>query len=56
MNAKNALIVLVAVFLGFWMFTDPSGLAEVSRTAGLAVWDGLGSVFGALISFIAELF
>ena len=25
MNAKKALLVLVVVFLGFWMFTDPQG-------------------------------
>ena len=28
MSAKKALLAVVVVFLGFWMFTDPGGLAE----------------------------
>ncbi len=30
MNAKKAILALVVVFLGFWMFTDPNGLADAA--------------------------
>ena len=33
MNAKKALLVLALVFLGFWMFRDPQGLADSSGQA-----------------------
>jgi hypothetical protein len=55
MNAKKALLVLAVVFLGFWMFRDPSGLAASSSQAGGAVWDGATQLFEATIRFINEL-
>ena len=36
MNAKKLVLVVVIVFLGFWMFTDPNGLAEAARSGGAA--------------------
>ena len=33
MNAKKAILALVVVFLGFWMFTDPKGLADAAQGA-----------------------
>ena len=55
MNAKKALLVLALVFLGFWMFRDPQGLADSSGTAAGAVWDGTTQLFDATIRFINEL-
>ncbi|MDP3893371.1 hypothetical protein [Nocardioides sp.] len=56
MGAKKGVLALVVVFVGFWMFTDPNGLAETARTAGSAGWDGTREVFSALIRFLNELF
>jgi hypothetical protein len=55
MNAKKALLVLALVFLGFWMFRDPSGLADSSGQAAGVVWDGTTQLFDATIRFLNEL-
>ena len=55
MNAKKALLVLALVFLGFWMFRDPQGLADSSGEAAGAVWDGTTQLFEATIRFLDEL-
>ena len=34
MNAKKVVAVVVIVFLGFWMFTDPDGLAQNAKDGG----------------------
>ncbi|GAA1997980.1 MULTISPECIES: hypothetical protein [Nocardioides] len=52
---KKVVIALVVVFLGFWMFTDPRGLADAAGGAGgqIAAWTG--DFFSALIRFVGEL-
>ncbi|UMG92998.1 hypothetical protein [Nocardioides sp. TF02-7] len=45
MDAKKLIAVVVVVFLGFWMLTDPSGLAENAKSAG---GEGWGAHRGAL--------
>lgn len=55
MNAKTALLALLVVFLGFWMFTDPSGLANAAKDGGASVWAMLVQVFGAVINFFNAL-
>ena len=52
---KKGLVLLVVVFLGFYMFNDPNGLAQNTKDAGAAVWSGLLNVFGGLIDFINAL-
>ncbi|MCY7394537.1 MAG: hypothetical protein LH468_00055 [Nocardioides sp.] len=52
---SKVVVVLVVVFLGFWMFTDPSGMADVAQSSGSAVWGGTTRLFGALIDFIGAL-
>jgi catechol 2,3-dioxygenase-like lactoylglutathione lyase family enzyme len=49
---KKGMVVLVVVFVGFYMFTDPSGLAQTTKDGGGALWEALSSLFGALIDFI----
>jgi len=49
---KKGMLVLVVVFIGFYMFTDPSGLAQTTKDGVGALWKALTSLFGALISFI----
>lgn len=55
MDAKKLVLVAVVVFLGFWMFTDPSGLAEVAKDGGSSGWALLTDGFRGLIRFIGEL-
>ena len=49
---RKGLVLLVIVFIGFYMFNDPNGLAENTKEAGAAAWDGLVNVFNAAIDFI----
>ena len=56
MSAKKALLALVVVFLGFWMFTDPGGLAGAAKAAGGQTWELAQDLFQALIRFFGKLF
>jgi hypothetical protein len=55
MDAKKLIGLVVVVFLGFWMFTDPSGLADTAKSAGAGGWDLTTQLFSQLIDFIGEL-
>ena len=55
MNAKKVVAVVVIVFLGFWMFTDPGGLARNAKDGGGWAWDLTTDVFTAVIDFIKQL-
>ncbi len=55
MNAKKAILALLVVFLGFWMFTDPDGLAEAAESTASTLWDLLVDLFEAVIAFFGEL-
>jgi hypothetical protein len=52
---KKIVIIVVIVFLGFWMFTDPSGLADNTKAAGGAVWSMATDLFTGVIDFIQQL-
>jgi hypothetical protein len=51
---KGVLAVLV-VFFGFWMFTDPHGLAGFTQSTGDAVWGWGQQLFTSLIEFLGDL-
>lgn len=53
--SKKLVIAVVVVFLGFWMFTDPRGLATTSESAASTVWAGAEQLFGAVIDFVTEV-
>ncbi|WP_168929366.1 hypothetical protein [Nocardioides sp. GY 10113] len=55
MDAKKLIAVVVIVFVGFWMFTDPNGLAEMTKTGAVAAWDLIQQLFTGLIDFINAL-
>ena len=55
MNAKKAMLAVVVVFLGFWMFTDPSGLADAARSAASQTWNLAEQLFSAIIRFFGAL-
>jgi hypothetical protein len=55
MNAKKALLALAIVFLGFWLFQDPSGLADAAKGGGSSAWAMLVQLFNAVINFFDAL-
>jgi hypothetical protein len=55
MKPKKLLILAVVVFVGFWMFTDPSGLAAMAKTGGSNGWELLTQLFTAVIDFLQQL-
>jgi hypothetical protein len=55
MNAKKAVLILVVVFLGFWMFTDPNGLANAARAGAGQTWNLATQLFRAVIDFVGAL-
>jgi len=52
---KKLLIAVLVVFFGFWLFTDPNGLAASSKTAGGSAWSATESMFEAVINFLRAL-
>jgi hypothetical protein len=55
MSAKKALLAVVVVFLGFWMFTDPGGLASAAKASGSQTWELAEDLFRAVIRFFGAL-
>jgi hypothetical protein len=52
---KKPMIVVVALFLGFYLMQDPAGLAAFAKDAGVALWNMLTTLFEALIDFFNAL-
>ncbi len=55
MNVKKLCVALVVVFVGFWLFTDPNGLADAAGTGAQTGWDLLTKLFDAIINFLDAL-
>ena len=52
---KKLLLALVVLFLGFWMFTDPHGLARATSSSAGQTWDLGQQLFTSLITFLRDL-
>jgi hypothetical protein len=52
---KKLVLVLVVLFLGFWMFTDPHGLAHATKDSAGQTWDLSTQLFTAVIKFLHAL-
>lgn len=52
---RKGLVLLVVLFIGFYLFTDPHGLATVARDGGGKVWEALTKLFGSVITFLNAL-
>lgn len=52
MALKKVVPLLLVVFIGYYMFTDPNGLAELAKDGGTSLWDGLTQLFAAVIDFL----
>ena len=55
MDAKKVLLLLAVVFVGFWMFSDPSGLADAAKDTASTAWSLLVQVLDALLGFVNAL-
>jgi len=53
---KKGVVLLVVLFIGFYMFTDPHGLAVFAKEGSAKGWDLLTNLFKALINFFNALF
>ena len=53
---KKGIGLVVVVFVGWFLFTDPGGLAEHSKQIGTWVWDMLVQLFQALTRFLTAIF
>ena len=53
---KKGLGLVVVVFIVWFLFTDPAGLAALSKQIGAWVWDMLVQFFQALTSFLTTIF
>lgn len=53
---KLVIIGVVVLFLGFYMFSDPSGLADLASAGASNGWGLISQLFEATIAFIDELF
>lgn len=49
-------IVVVVVFAGYWMFTDPNRLADFTKDGASLGWDLATDVFDGVIDFLDALF
>jgi hypothetical protein len=54
MDTKKILLLLVVVFLGFYRFTDPAGLADLTKNGGGEGWDLTTQLFEAPSTFLDE--
>lgn len=52
---KKLVLAVLVVFLGFWLFTDPNGLAATSKAVGSGAWQASESMFQAVIDFVGAL-
>lgn len=52
MDAKKLVVMGVLLFVGFWMFTDPRGLADLTKVGAGQGWDLLAQGLEGLIRFV----
>ncbi|MDO7867286.1 hypothetical protein [Nocardioides jiangxiensis] len=55
MNLKKLILLVGALFIAFWLFQDPQGLADVASTFGEKGWDVTQQLFNSIISFVQSL-
>lgn len=53
---KKGLGLVAVVFVVWFLFTDPSGLASLSKEIGTWIWDMLVQLFQAVTSFLTTIF
>jgi hypothetical protein len=54
MNAKKLVLLVLVVFIGFWLYQDPQGLANVAADGGGKLWSLTTDLFDSVISFVSS--
>lgn len=54
MDVKKVAVIAIVVFLGYWMFNDPGGLAAIAKTTGDQGWDLTTQLFRGIIDFVTS--
>jgi hypothetical protein len=52
---KLALVAVAAAFLGYWMFVDPSGLAQIATDIATLALEGVQRLFEAIIGLVKQI-
>jgi hypothetical protein len=52
---KKLMLALVVLFLGFWLFTDPHGLAHATSDSAGRTWNLSEQMFRSVIEFFHAL-
>jgi hypothetical protein len=52
---NKGVLAVVVVFFGFWLFTDPHGLADFTQATGDSMWGWGQQLFTSLIEFLGDL-
>ena len=55
MKAKKVILILLVGFLLYWMFSDPTGLANSGGTLFSNLWDLIIDFFDATLAFVRAL-
>jgi hypothetical protein len=53
---KKGIGLVVVLFIVWYLFTNPAGLATTSKEIGTWVWDMLVKLFQALTQFLTTIF
>jgi hypothetical protein len=53
---KKGIGLVVVLFVVWFLFTNPSGLAALSKEIGTWIWDMLVQLFQALTQFLTTIF
>ncbi|HEX5090884.1 MAG TPA: hypothetical protein VFV89_23945 [Nocardioides sp.] len=52
---NKGVLAAVVVFFGFWMFTDPHGLANFTQSSSDSIGDWGEQLFNSVIEFLGDL-
>ncbi len=52
---KKLVLALVVLFIGYWLFTDPHGLAHATSSSAGQTWDLSEQMFRSVITFVHAL-
>ena len=55
MNTKKVVLIVFVGFLLFWLFQDPSGMAESAESLGSTALDLVVDFFEAVLDFVGAL-
>jgi hypothetical protein len=53
---KKGIGLVVVLFVVWYLFTNPAGLATTSKAIGTGAWDMLVKLFQALTQFLTAIF